>query len=919
MRNLLTRLDEYLLDFEKKQHPNDARKILECSCKLILKNANLTPEDEYKDKLAQGLIDFLTPEKTNISKGNLKKIKQEMNAINTYGSLDSHDNENLTTKEDTEKLKNSIDSLMNFIFNSDLIEIDHTLPENIFSKYKFSILDIENWRCDKIIKSVYPNRSFKILIENTGYQLYEINEPDGRSLYFLFLGRNVGFTHVFEDVVKKSTIKNVSSITILFPNEISTKTDLPVQNRKTFIESKSKEVFKKINNNIFIKCDFFENYIWDQCLPEEYKKPSNITTEENFIDQILFDENNNNIYSQELIKKIIKNNEIEKTNPIYLIIGSGGAGKTTFCEESIKEIDKLTIQGVRKKAILLSSFDLPEEIPNTQKISSIQDLFFLIKSENHDINNYSLELNISSGNFLIIVDGLDEIISKLKDKFDLKSFFESIILLNDTYLNCNLIITSRDLSYSLNDKSLNGVYKLELKGFNEELSERYFKKRFKLSQDINDLIRKSMSYLKKIEIKDNPTPLILTLIGDLISEGVEESIDQETKYFLNNQPLDLIVYQIIQRDIDKQHLNISVDSYFEIIRDILIEYNGKVNESQFKDIIDISIENEVDKKYSSLFVSPLLLKKDNYYYIKYDALELWFKARALFYYLNKKHSYNKEILGVLYTSNGFMGRDVVQDMDLSKIDSNNLKNNIKTIVEVLNKDEISENERKIISGLLYIYVKNINLKDKSDISDALKDVLIMDNLGKYSGLNIFGDFFPLDFENFMIKNGYFSEYTNLSNSKFPNPPKKVFFNSFFLKLDYKNFSQNIICDELFYDCHLDSSVKKILENDKSKQTNKIENIKYDLNKVLKCGYKDGGFSWKSLLVYKQQCNSLKTDWKLQRLLDHLVTMDLLIRENSKTSSDFGYLVNSEYSAEVKIFLTQKRVLKKVKEVINSMN
>ena len=49
---------------------------------------------------------------------------------------------------------------MDFIFNSEYIQIDERIPDYICINYKNITSHLENWRCDKIIKSVYPNRNF---------------------------------------------------------------------------------------------------------------------------------------------------------------------------------------------------------------------------------------------------------------------------------------------------------------------------------------------------------------------------------------------------------------------------------------------------------------------------------------------------------------------------------------------------------------------------------------------------------------------------------------------------------------------------------------------------------------------------------------------------------------------------------------
>ena len=578
MEVLLSRLEDHLVSFHRELELNYARKSVEVLCRILLKNGDTLPED-HSELYGKNLLDKIKPETIKVSKNHTKKIKVEVDKILAYGNFDSHDSEDEIDVETRNEIKETVDKLMKLIFLSESVDFDQKLPNYIFSNYISKIIEDEEWQCSKIIESVYPNREYTIISSTKDLEFYEIIEPDQRKLGFLFFGRNVSLRSNILSLIEQVDLIKFNSLTILIPNEISKRTNLPIKNKLENLEKISDELIRKINRGISIKTDFIENYIWDQCLPSNFKKPSNIENDPYFVDQALFYTNGKNIFSQELIKQLLVGRQ-DQENPTYLIIGSGGAGKTTFCDETIKAIDKITSKGRRKKAIMLSSFELPEELSNNIIINSIQDLYFLLKNDQNKINRAILELNISSGNFILVIDGLDEIVSKLKDRFNLKGFFDSIVQLNHTYQNSTILITSRDLSYCLDYDSLSGVTVLNLKGFDEELSKKYFEKRFYDKEDNLELERKALRYLSELNSGNNTTPLMLALISDLIQDGDELKINSKSKYFINDNPLDVIVYSLIEREIDKQNLEITPDQYFEIIKDVVVEYNGKITSTQ---------------------------------------------------------------------------------------------------------------------------------------------------------------------------------------------------------------------------------------------------------------------------------------------------------------------------------------------------
>ncbi|WP_414456437.1 NACHT domain-containing protein [Enterobacter hormaechei] len=177
--------------------------------------------------------------------------------------------------------------------------------------------------------------------------------------------------------------------------------------------------------------------------------------------------------SLDYVDSLIYDYRLDK-KPLHVIFGQGGVGKTTFCEQAVQRINSKMNDGLKKKAIFISSIDINDDNLSTMsEISTIEDLYSLVFNSDEDtkIEKNSLGLNISCGNLIIIIDGLDELISKLKDKFNVDGFFESIHNLNDTYSNCTIIITSREISLDKLDHQNSNI--LHLKGFDDSLIIKY--------------------------------------------------------------------------------------------------------------------------------------------------------------------------------------------------------------------------------------------------------------------------------------------------------------------------------------------------------------------------------------------------------------------------------------------------------------
>ena len=629
---VLDRLDNYLADYIETNKANDARRIGEAVCRVILLNSdNEETKKRSTETKFQVLIDSLNKNNLTENENHLKRIKVDLNTIQNFGNIESHDNGVNLDENDFNSLRSSVKSLFRNVFdNKEYIDIDEKIPVSIYKFIEKSVAEKEDWRCDKIISIVYPNRLIDKVEDQKDFQFYTLPDVNNKKVGFVFLGRNISFSKSLAQLFRNNDqeIKGLISLTFLFPKEISKTTGKEVKNRRQNITTKCNH-YKKDYLNVDFTLEFIEDYIWNHCLTSNLKEASNVTTEPFFIDQWLYNENTEKL-SLKFLDEIIQNKNKDH-KPIHILLGDGGVGKTTFCTQAIEKLDHLLAEGSKKKALLLSSFDLPDELNSSEdSIDSIQSLYRILQDDpDTTLDSQNLALNISSGNLLIFIDGLDEIESKLKEKFNLEAFIESVIQLNDTYLNCSVIITSRDNNSEKFDRNKVNVY--QLKGFNEDLIEKYLSTRYGRRSEHagKGYERKVLDYVSDLSLETNKivTPLIMRLLCELVeSQGNtgEINTNSESKYFRKNNALDKVIFQIINRDIIKQDINITCDDYFEILKDIIFENNCIISKTDLDELLEYSLidmSEEKIKDYTSFYVSPLFQRIGDNFRIKHDSLE----------------------------------------------------------------------------------------------------------------------------------------------------------------------------------------------------------------------------------------------------------------------------------------------------------
>ncbi|MFM4819502.1 NACHT domain-containing NTPase [Aeromonas hydrophila] len=930
INEVLERLEVYLHEFESSNKANDARKIGEAVCRIILLNSDkqITQSKSIETKF-QVLIDSLNKNNLSEDENHLKKIKADLNTIQTFGNIESHDSGNTLNEHDLIALKKSVQNLLRNVFdNKDYIDIDEKIPVSIYNFIEKTVTENEDWRCDKIISIVYPNRVITKIEEQKDFQFYSVSDVNNKKIGFVFLGRNISFSKSLETLFKsnKAKIKEHISLTFLFPKEISKTTGKEVKDRKKTIQNKCISYISDCQR-IEFSYEFIEDYIWNYCLTSKLKEVSNVATDPFFIDQWLYNESSEQL-SLDFLDDIIKNKH-KDNKPIHILLGGGGVGKTTFCTQAIERLDRLLASGSKKKALLLSSFDLPDELNSYEEsIDSIQSLYRILQDDpDTTLDSHNLALNISSGNLLIFIDGLDEIESKLKEKFNLDAFIESVTKLNDTYLNCTVIITSRENNSDKFDLNKINIY--QLKGFDEELIQKYLKTRYGTrSKHRGKGYEKIVSdYVSEISIESNKivTPLIVRLLCELV-EAQETSgdiaIKSESKYFKENKALDKVIYQIINRDIIKQDIKITCDDYFEILKDIVFENNSTITKAGLDELLEYSLidmSEEKIKDFTSFYVSPLLQRVGSNFRIKYDSLEFWVKARFISHQINThSHEQNTNVLKVL-ARDCYNGGSLVSEIkdNITQDKPDYFSNTLKTILNKLVQSDFNiQLARKIISSLLYLAMP-IEIQTKNKYSEILLSLFGKNTGERIRYLSIYGEFFPLNFRDFISVDGYFNEFNNLAKSSFPENDL-VFVDCEFKNIDTKLFSKNTISHQNFKDCILPDNMKELIKTGEKSKQDQINNIKSDLKKIFKVGFKQNAFVWKSEQLYKQQCASLKHNLILSNYFEILGNKQFLNCESAKGSANNGYKLNNTKESQIQDFITQGIISYDIQELIDSL-
>lgn len=783
-------------------------------------------------------------------------------------------------------------------------------------------IDYNNILGMDIVSIIFPNH--KIIeypqagtsLKRIHYEFIEVQLTVNLTICYLFLAKDILIDQTIGRFLKEQS-HNYQSLVICSPrvkSDISGKDNYRLANIEKKFQAQV-QAYTKFNRKIDFQFTYLEDLSWDSCmassvLPRDYDIPD----EKYFIDQEISYSNENDKTvtekSLQFFSSVIETDSVKK--PLIAVLGGAGVGKTTLCDQLLKLIGL----NDKKKAIYISSSDV-EGTDSTGIVNTITDLYKLAYTETIDqdedlLDSSNLKVNISCGNIIIIIDGIDEIESKLKDKFIFESFISDAVQLNSSYNNCTIIMTSRDFYKSKYENNTN-ILLLQLLGFDEGLAEQYFTKRVSGS-----LANKATSRLRKLDVSENGyyPPVILSLVCDIIE--AEQNLKRKTKnsknyyskYLISDNPFDSLIIKIIDREIERQSLSMAIDDVIDLLFEIASTRKGEMLKDELNEYIQIYVNDNDSKNFDSFYVNPLFLSTHNNKIVsfRYDNLILVLRSRRFNYYANQglsKTSFIKKALLEFYDGNGDLLRDIIvnntySEETLIKVIGDFITELAKNREHLRTKGNIQEitNSKKYVSAILYYFFGCFPNFTRAERAEKL---LILFS-GRIDNLFIYGDFYPIDFKELKIYNSAFFNYKNFEKSFFP-VNTKVFYNTIFEGIEPE---ANLDADMNVFDdsCNINAKLKHAIVKGEDNKSDLLNFIKADFILLFNVLYKNRMFVGKSEKLFINKKNKIYPKLAIDDYISFFIEKGVFERERSHSkNTKYHYKISKNYMNDIRYLIT----------------
>ncbi|MBD9419120.1 NACHT domain-containing protein [Achromobacter sp. ACM04] len=903
---------------------NAYRQATEAICKAIIVGHGVSAEGAL-EKLIADSVRFVEQDETSRDAG---IFKAEIRYLQTIGNTYSHDNADGIISQNESQIS-AFDSLVKairiaFFGEGDLDapilpkSIEERIPARARGRTKF-----ENPRAEEVIRLCHPKQKIETLAScsdhaNRMVYDYVVADLGGLKKGFLFLRTRTAIKNSLADF-KTRIDRNVPDALEIITPRVQRHDGKEVDRKKSI-----SEIIKDIGfDSKFRRLTviYFDDFVWNYCLPSEVtsRRPP-IKKAENFIEQTLqpIDDTGSPFgqksSSSQHVKKILSNSH--EYHPVNIIIGPAGMGKTTFADD----ISAVINDQDRKRVVLFSATDF-REISVDFSIDSVGDLYRLavengLLEDDSRIESHNFEINLACGNFVLIIDGFDEIESHLGAALHFENFMRSLADIEECFRKVLVILTVRDYDVD-RFKNFGNTSICRLQGFTEADTDRYLAGRLPARRiaEAKDLLG---AFDNPGETKRATTiPLYASLICDYLVEqdaGKRHSPSTlgSANFFSSGKPLDSLVRKIVDLEITKQSLGkINPDEFFDILIEVIRAPQHTMKKSALLELVSACDGCSENVNPVNFLRNPFLRWNRDEISFKYDSLTYFFKSRFLAKKI--KEGVFSPLPAIEFLSEFYRGEGPLFDEFKSIFPSEKFDLREETLIWFKGLVEFRKQDnaarlpwRKAISAFLYWALGSTT--DKFERSKYLERYFGGRDL---HGLSIYDRFFPLDLRALQIHDGLLEDYVSLPNCE--TSAGEVVFHKSHISFDDRFLPDKIDRTLFSDDCSFSQNLVASFHAKTLSDENSYEVIVDNLYKILKIGFRANRFSRKSKDVYKKA--TVVGRHSLDAYLRFLTSQGVLNLELSRAGSEPGYVVANDWYLDARKLVEGRNITSNMDRVI----
>jgi hypothetical protein len=776
--------------------------------------------------------------------------------------------------------------------------------ENILKGYKnfLNVLKLYKRNGQFTEIETFEDKSRKI-----GFQLYkEFDSVVKKATYYLYLYDGIIQIHTYEYLNKKYPELFKWKALIIF---------LPKDNTLLDLEKRKQNINKRF---IPVNTFYIDEFIRESCTPSVFfnNDSSKFLNISNFV-LPTFDQKGNQKDIE--VDSYINEWLIKDSEPILVVKGTGGIGKTTFARYVADYAVKLA---PKTSVLFIDSVQIKDTLLKRSKYSDKIGIYnfyeALIDNENPSDGKLSEELfrlNIDAGNILIIIDGLDEVISKIPN-FLIDGFLQSIRESSNELGDGKVIITCRTHFWNMSEEFESEFKIIELKPFNKEQTKQFFEKSFDNDRKCKKAIKLADDFMLPGEANNGYFhPYILDIIRSIITtEQVDISLDLSTinscllKASIKN---DYIIYRICDRE--RMRIGqIEVDEQVRFFIYLAYERSGLIQTSRFKQEIEIALGHHVDQVNIEAFKShPFLINIESVTTFRYDFFIELFKSIYIANFFNYESSSNEpsnHFIDII-CENCWFGSGINSEI-VNRV-NHWTEDDVLNVSDIIN--QISQNQaiefkkKKLVIANLFNIALLINHKHVGNSIESNTELLRAlfekkeRTIANLCIINLNSEKpIRFDFSKLIIEHGYIDSYSFFYQCVFEKDTTR-FINCNILNVN-KSTMSIILYKEMFVDCIYDRIFEDIMKESDSNTANNVSNAKIFLNSFFHLFFSNGrlGRQWEDEIIKPRFTGIDKYGFGYKNTINIMKENVVLIITNERGRNKFS--INEKFQVDIVKFV-----------------